>query len=98
MNAYLFIYLFLPTFEQTSECETHQKATLKKKKKTEKPISVKMYEWKNVDFFFLRSGFVYPQSPKLTLFSFKNKWLKLDPLEIPFIAQERYVCVIPHTW
>lgn len=98
LNAYLFIYLFLPTFEQTSECETHQKATLKKKKKTEKPISVKMYEWKNVDFFFLRSGFVHPQSPKLTLFSFKNKWLKLDPLEIPFIVQERCVCVIPHTW
>lgn len=46
----MFVYLFLPPYEQTSECETHQEATLKKKK--QKNLSVKMYEWKNVDFFF----------------------------------------------
>ena len=96
---FIIIYLcifFLPPFEQTSECETHQEATLKKK--TNRKTYLCKDVWVEECWFFLRSGFVYPQSPNLTLFSFKNKWLKLDPLEIPCIVQGRCISVIPHTW
>ena len=91
----MFVYLFLPPYDQTSECETHQEATLKKK--TEKPICKDVWV-EECWFFFLRSGFVYPHSPNLTLFTFKNKWWKLDPLEIPCRAQGRCISVTPHTW
>lgn len=70
MHIYLFIY-FYHHLNKLVNVKPPESQFLKKKTQ-KKPISVKMYEWKNVDFFFLRSGFVYPQSPKLTLFSFKT--------------------------
>ena len=94
LNACLFIY-FYHHMNRLVNMKLIRKPLLKK---TEKLICKDVWVEECWFFFFLRSGFVYPQSPNLTLFSFKNKWWKLDPLEIPCIVQGRCISVMPHTW
>lgn len=60
LNAYLFIYLFLPPFEQTSECETHQKATLKKKKHRKTYLCKDVWVEECWFFFFFKVRFCLP--------------------------------------